>query len=77
VTQLNEKAPSLQQVLELQIDAWKAKQAEAERGRQIVEAALGNLRAQQSVSIDDLCNLVRNLTMTDASCSMQMVVLRT
>ena len=65
VTHLNEKHPSLQQVLELQIETWKAKQAEATRGRQIVEATLRNLEAQQSVSIDDLCNLVRNLAMSD------------
>jgi DNA-binding transcriptional MerR regulator len=67
VTQLSEKDPSLQQVLELQLEAWKARQADAERGRQIVEATLKNLKAHNSVSIDELCNLVRNLAMRNES----------
>jgi MerR family transcriptional regulator, thiopeptide resistance regulator len=36
VTQLTDVDPSLQHVLEVQIETWKAKQAEAERGRHIV-----------------------------------------
>jgi DNA-binding transcriptional MerR regulator len=66
-TRLNEADPSLQHVLEGQVETWKAKRAEAERGERIVETALQNLRTQQSLSIDELCNLVRNLAMTDHS----------
>src|SRR5262245_50499210 len=67
VTQLSEKDPSLQQVLELQLEAWKARQADAGRGSQIVEDTLKNLKAHKSVSIDELCNHVRNLAMSNES----------
>jgi DNA-binding transcriptional MerR regulator len=64
VTRLNEIAPSLRHVLEAQVDTWKAKRGEAERGQQIVETALKNLDTQQSLPVDELCNLVRNLVMS-------------
>ena len=64
VTRLNETAPSLRHVLEAQVDTWKAKRTEAERGQQIVETALTNLDTQQSLPVDELCNLVRNLVMS-------------
>ena len=64
-THLNKQDPSLQNVLEMQVDAWKAKQADAARGQSIVEMALKSLKDQQTVSIDDLCNLVRSLEMSN------------
>jgi DNA-binding transcriptional MerR regulator len=64
-TNLNEQDPSLQHVLEMQVDAWKAKQADAARGQAIVEAALKSLHAHQALTIDELCNLVRSLEMSD------------
>ena len=64
VTRLNETAPSLRHVLEAQVDAWRTKRGEAERGQQIVETALKNLDTQQSLPVDALCNLVRNLVMS-------------
>ncbi len=64
-THLNEQDPSLRHVLEMQVDAWKAKQSDAARGQAIVEAALKTLQAQKTLSIDDLCNLVRSLEMCD------------
>jgi DNA-binding transcriptional MerR regulator len=58
-------APSLRQILATQLHAWKRKRAEAERGQAIAEAALGRVERNQSLSVDELCNLIRNLEMTD------------
>jgi DNA-binding transcriptional MerR regulator len=56
--------PTLQQVLAIQLDTWKRRRADAERGQAIAEAALGRLRADQSLCVDELCNLIRSLEMT-------------
>jgi DNA-binding transcriptional MerR regulator len=56
--------PTLQQILASQLDTWKRKRADAERGLAIAEAALGRLRAYQSLSVDELCNLIRSLEVT-------------
>jgi len=56
----------LQQILAIQLDTWKRKRADAERGQAIAEAALGRLRADQSLCVDELCNLIRSLEMTQS-----------
>jgi DNA-binding transcriptional MerR regulator len=56
--------PSLQQILAIQLDAWKRRRADAERGQAIAEAALNRLRADQSLCVEELCNLIRSLEMT-------------
>ena len=66
VTCSNASDPTLQQILAIQLEAWKRKQADAERGQAIAEAALNRLRADQSLSVDELCNLIRNLEMTQS-----------
>ena len=53
--------PTLQQILAMQLDTWKRRRAEAERGQAIAEAALNRLRAEQSLSVDELRNLIRSL----------------
>jgi DNA-binding transcriptional MerR regulator len=58
--------PTLQQILAIQLDTWKRRRADAERGQAIAEAALGRLRADQSLSVDELCNLIRSLEMTQS-----------
>jgi DNA-binding transcriptional MerR regulator len=58
--------PTLQQILAIQLDAWKRKRADAERGQAIAEAALHRLRADEPLSVDELCNLIRNLEMTQS-----------
>jgi DNA-binding transcriptional MerR regulator len=55
---------TLQQILPIQLDAWKRKRADAERGQAIAEVALGRLRLGQSLAVDELCNLIRSLEMT-------------
>jgi DNA-binding transcriptional MerR regulator len=59
-------APPLQRILAIQLDTWKRKRADAERGQAIAEAALGRLHAHQSLSIDELCNLIRSLEWTQS-----------
>jgi DNA-binding transcriptional MerR regulator len=61
--------PALHQVLAMQLDTWKRRQAEAERGHALAEAALKRLMANQSLSVDELCNLIRNLEMTQSPSS--------
>jgi DNA-binding transcriptional MerR regulator len=58
--------PTLQQILAIQLDTWKRRRADAERGQAIAEAALKRLRADQPLSIEELCNLIRSLEMTQA-----------
>jgi DNA-binding transcriptional MerR regulator len=56
--------PSLQQILAMQRDTWKRREAEAERGLAIAEAALNRLQTDEPLSVDELCNLIRSLEMT-------------
>jgi DNA-binding transcriptional MerR regulator len=58
--------PTLQQILENQLDVWKRKRTDAQRGQAIAEAALNRLRSAQSLSVDELCNLIRGLEMTQS-----------
>jgi DNA-binding transcriptional MerR regulator len=62
--------PTLQQFLAIQLDTWKRRRADAERGQAIAEAALNRLRADQSLSVDELCKLIRSLEMTQSQSSM-------
>jgi DNA-binding transcriptional MerR regulator len=64
VTRGSASEPTLQQILAIQLDAWKRRRADAEHGQAIAEAALNRLRADRSLSIDELCNLIRSLEMT-------------
>jgi DNA-binding transcriptional MerR regulator len=63
VTRGNVAEPTLQQLLAIQLDTWKRRRADAERGQTIAEAGLNRLRASQSLSVDELCNLIRSLEM--------------
>jgi DNA-binding transcriptional MerR regulator len=58
--------PTLQQILALQLDTWKRRRVDAERGQAIAKAALDRLRAGQSLSVDELCDLIRSLEMTQS-----------
>ena len=58
--------PTLQQILTIQLDTWKRRRTDAERGQAIAEAALNRLRTDQSLSVDELCRLIRNLEMAQS-----------
>jgi|SRR5882672_390854 len=57
-------SPTLRQLLELQLDTWKHRRAEAERGHAVAEAALMQLQAGRSLSVEELCSLIRSIEMT-------------
>lgn len=56
-------SPTLRQLLEQQLDAWKRRRAEAERGQTVAEAALMQLQAGRSLSVEELCSLIRSFEM--------------
>jgi hypothetical protein len=66
VTRSSASEPTLQQILAIQLDTWKRRRADAERGQAIAAAALERLRADQSLCVDELCNLIRSLEMTQS-----------
>jgi DNA-binding transcriptional MerR regulator len=66
LTRIGAREATLRQTLAIQLGTWKRKRADAERGQAIAEAALGRLRADQSLSVDELCNLIRSLEMTQS-----------
>ena len=67
VTTLSERGPSLRQVLQMQIEAWRQRKTDAEHGQVVAEAALRNLETHDSLSVDELCELVRSMEMNDRS----------
>ena len=66
VTCSNAGEPTLQEILAIQLDTWKRRRADAERGQAIAAAALGRLRADQSLCVEELCNLIRSLEMNQS-----------
>ncbi|HEY6458064.1 MAG TPA: MerR family transcriptional regulator [Steroidobacteraceae bacterium] len=60
-------SPTLRQLLELQLDTWKHRRAEAERGQSVAEAALMQLQGGRSLSVEELCSLIRSLEMTTST----------
>jgi DNA-binding transcriptional MerR regulator len=67
VTTLSERGPSLKHVLEMQADAWRQRKTDAEHGQAVAEAALRSLEMHDSLSVDELCELVRSMEMSDRS----------
>jgi DNA-binding transcriptional MerR regulator len=59
--------PSLRQLLELQLATWTHRRAESERGHAVAAAALHQLQTGRSLSIDELCSLIRNFEMTPST----------
>ncbi|HTC45471.1 MAG TPA: MerR family transcriptional regulator [Steroidobacteraceae bacterium] len=60
-------SPMLRQLLELQLDSWKHRRTEAERGQSVAEAALLQLRAGRSLSVESLCSLIRSFEMATST----------
>jgi DNA-binding transcriptional MerR regulator len=67
VTRSSPRAPTLQQVLEIQLGIWKTRWEDAERGQAITQAALERLSTHRSLSVDELCNLIRSIEMTQTT----------
>lgn len=62
-TQLSTGSSSLEGVLRIQMEAWKARKATAEEAIALVEGALNQVKLHRQVSIDQMCELVRRLEM--------------
>jgi DNA-binding transcriptional MerR regulator len=60
-------SPTLRQLLELRLETWKHRRAEAERGQSVAEAALLQLQAGRSLSVEELCSLIRSFEMTPST----------
>jgi DNA-binding transcriptional MerR regulator len=58
---LNENPPTLLRLLHAQAQAWKDKRAAADHALVLVEAARERLLSQQTLSIDELCDLIKRL----------------
>jgi DNA-binding transcriptional MerR regulator len=61
--------PSLRQLLELQLGVWRDRGAEAGRGQAVAEAALQQLESHGSLSVTELCTLIRSFEMTTFTAS--------
>jgi len=55
--------PGLRQLLELQLSTLRLRRAEAERGFAVAEAALQHLKTSRSLSVEQLCSLIRSFEM--------------
>jgi DNA-binding transcriptional MerR regulator len=56
-----ETAPPLLRILDIHAQSWSEKRAAADRALHLVAAAQARLRAQQELSIDELCDLVKRV----------------
>ena len=58
-------SPRLSRVLRMQLDEWRARRAAAEKAIRVVESALARVGAREALSIEELCQLVRSIEMTN------------
>lgn len=58
---LADNPPSLLRILLAHADSWRDKRDLADRALKLVGAAVDRLKAQQSLSIDELCELIKRL----------------
>jgi MerR family transcriptional regulator, thiopeptide resistance regulator len=58
---ISENPPTLLRLLHVQAQAWKDKRAAADHALVLVEAARERLLSQQTLSIDELCDLIKRL----------------
>ncbi|HEY6455365.1 MAG TPA: MerR family transcriptional regulator [Steroidobacteraceae bacterium] len=73
---LHQQGLQLEVLLMAQIEGWKAKQEQAERGRILANAALQRVRAGNGLSVDQLCALVRSIDASSTDPTIRPLVLR-
>jgi DNA-binding transcriptional MerR regulator len=56
-------SPTLRQLLEMQLETLKHRSTEVERGLAIAETALQHLQMGRSLSVEELCSLIRSFEM--------------
>ncbi len=57
--------PALAQILDMQLKTWSARQLAAEHAIGAIQSALGRLHHDTPLSIDELCELLRNSDMSN------------
>ena len=62
---LGSAPPALAQVLELQGRNWAARKMAADRAITMIQSALGRLKSSASLSVDELCRLLRSTEVND------------
>ncbi len=58
-------SPRLPRILQMQLDEWRARRVAAEKAIDIVQAALMRVSARETLSIEELCQLIRSIEMPD------------
>jgi DNA-binding transcriptional MerR regulator len=56
-------APSLEQLLKMQLDSWRERRRQAARGEVVTEAALQHLQSGGPLSVEELYGLIRSIDM--------------
>jgi DNA-binding transcriptional MerR regulator len=64
ITRSDMRDLDLHQMLSIQLENWRSRRSDAERGQRIAEAALERLSTSGSLTVDELCNLIRSLEMS-------------
>jgi len=57
--------PALAQILDMQLKAWSARQLAAQHAIGAIHAALGRLQSDTPLTVDELCELLRNADMSN------------
>ena len=60
-----DSAPELAQILDMQLKVWAARRLAADRVIDQIHAAIARLRTRAPLSIDELCELLRNTEMSN------------
>ena len=58
-------SPRLPRILQMQLDEWRTRKAVAEKAIDVVRAALTRVSAREALSIEDLCQLIRSIEMSN------------
>jgi DNA-binding transcriptional MerR regulator len=58
-------SPRLSKILQMQLGEWRARKVAADKAIGVVQAALVRVSARQALSIEDLCELIRSIEMSD------------
>ncbi len=66
-TRSSSNVPTLQQILQLQLESWTARRTDAERVLAITQAALERLNTGHLLTVEELCNLIRSNEMKQMS----------
>ena len=70
----DESTPALAQVLDMQLKVWASRKLAADRAIGQIRSALARLHSRAQLSIDELCELLRNAEMSDLQALMRELI---